>query len=118
LIAGITGAIAALGDTLYPAASIASGVASEFAHSAPVLLRLRLIHPVVAVAAGLYLMRFGRVVLALVLIQIAAGLLNWILLAPIWMQIVHLLLADLLWIALVIRYIKEQSCPTFRVENG
>jgi hypothetical protein len=30
------------------------------------------------------------------------GLLNAALLAPVWLQIVHLLLADLLWIALVL----------------
>jgi heme A synthase len=38
---------------------------------------------------------------ALVLAQLAAGLVNLALLAPIPMQIVHLLLADLVWIALV-----------------
>ena len=109
LIASITGAVAALGDTLYPAASLASGMASEFAAAAPVLLRLRLVHPVVAVAAGLYLMRCGPAVLALVLVQFAAGLLNWVLLAPLGMQIVHLLIADLLWIALVIRHLETRT---------
>jgi heme A synthase len=109
LVAAVTGAVAALGDTLYPAASLASGVAREFAANAPVLLRLRLIHPIVAMAAGLYLMRGGRVVMALVLVQFAAGLLNWILLAPIWMQLVHLLIADLLWIALVLRYLQTRT---------
>jgi heme A synthase len=113
LVVGITGAVAALGDTLYPAASLASGVSKEFAAGAPVLLRLRLIHPVVAVAAGLYLMRGGGVVLAFVLVQFGAGLLNWILLAPIWMQLVHLMIADLLWIALVIRYLRRSElCRT------
>jgi heme A synthase len=101
--------VAALGDTLYPAASLASGVANEFAAGAPVLLRLRLIHPLVAVAAGIYLMRCGRAVWVLVLVQFAAGLLNWILLAPIWMQLVHLLIANLLWIALVLRHLQTRT---------
>jgi heme A synthase len=39
---------------------------------------------------------------ALVLIQWAAGLINVILLAPIWMQILHLFLADILWILYVL----------------
>ena len=39
---------------------------------------------------------------ALVALQFAAGLVNAALLAPVWLQIVHLLLADLLWIALVL----------------
>jgi heme A synthase len=38
----------------------------------------------------------------LVAAQIAAGVINLILLAPIPMQLLHLLLADLLWIALVL----------------
>ena len=39
---------------------------------------------------------------ALVGLQFAAGLLNAALLAPVWLQLVHLLLADLLWLALVL----------------
>ena len=41
-------------------------------------------------------------VMGMVFIQLIAGAVNIALLAPVWMQIVHLLLADLLWIALVI----------------
>ena len=107
--ASISGAIAALGDTLYPATSVSAGVASELAGSAPVLLRLRMVHPVIAIAAGIYLIRGGGAVMALVLLQFAAGLLNWILLAPVWMQLVHLLIADLLWIALVIRHLQLRT---------
>jgi heme A synthase len=108
LAAGISGAIAALGDTLYPASSMAAGMASEFSSAAPVLLRLRMLHPGVALAAAVYLAlavrgrKGGHAVLALIPIQLAAGILNWILLAPVWMQIVHLLIGDLLWIALVL----------------
>ena len=46
--------------------------------------------------------RFARLVIALFLAQMGAGLLNLGLQAPIWMQLVHLLLADLLWISLVL----------------
>jgi heme A synthase len=42
------------------------------------------------------------VVAALVFLQLAAGAVNIVLLAPVWMQILHLLLADLLWVALVV----------------
>jgi heme A synthase len=44
----------------------------------------------------------GAVVAALVFLQLAAGGLNIVLLAPVWMQILHLMLADLLWVALVV----------------
>lgn len=116
LLAGATGALAALGDTLYPAGSVAQGFAQELSDGAPFLLRLRLLHPFASIAATLVLVVFARAVLLtgdvrlrapalrLVLllgVQLAAGALNWWLLAPVFMQLVHLLLADLVWIALL-----------------
>lgn len=111
LLSCITGAIAALGDTVFPAASLAEGIRSEFAGDAPALLRLRLVHPVVAAAAAVYLFAAGFVmrdaavsakwVLALAAIQTAAGAINVLLLAPVWMQLLHLLLAVLLWLSLL-----------------
>jgi heme A synthase len=44
----------------------------------------------------------AQTVIALVVTQLLAGALNLLLLTPIGMQLVHLLLADLLWIALVV----------------
>jgi heme A synthase len=35
-------------------------------------------------------------------VQLVAGFVNVLLLAPVWMQIVHLLLADTLWITYVL----------------
>jgi heme A synthase len=88
----------------------------EFSQTASALLRLRALHPAVAVAGGIVLLaaalavmrsgrppavRMGTIVMALVFVQLAAGALNIVLLAPVWMQIVHLLLANLVWVALV-----------------
>jgi cytochrome c oxidase assembly protein subunit 15 len=118
LVVGATGGIAALGDTLFPATSLAAGVRDDFAANAHFLLRLRVLHPLMAVAAGAYLVflpqlvdaarhgrgarRLGGAVALLSLVQLAAGSLNIVLLAPVWMQLLHLLLADALWIALVL----------------
>jgi heme A synthase len=114
LVVAVSGAIAALGDTLFPAASVASGMRQEFSQTASTLQRLRVVHPVLAVAGGALLLaaavaairsgrsRMGAVVAALVFLQLAAGGLNIVLLAPVWMQILHLMLADLLWVALVV----------------
>jgi heme A synthase len=41
-------------------------------------------------------------VLILACAQLSAGAINLLLLAPVWMQITHLLLADSLWIGLVL----------------
>jgi heme A synthase len=111
LIVAITGAMAALSDTLFPVISLGAGITADFSGASPALVRLRILHPVIALAAGVYIViaaattraqRLSRFVVALVAAQLAAGMLNVWLLAPIWLQLVHLLLADLLWIALVL----------------
>jgi len=127
LAVAVSGALAALGDTLFPASSLASGMKQEFAGTAVALLRLRAMHPVVAVTGGVFLLftavtarragavRWSTMVTILVLAQLAAGLVNWLLLAPVWMQLFHLLLADLLWIALVVTALetgREQALRT------
>jgi heme a synthase len=117
LVAGATGAVAALGDTLYPSTSVAAGLASDLSEQAPFLLRLRLVHPFASLASALVLTAIARAavqtgdarlrtaglrLLGLLGLQLLAGALNWWLLAPVWMQLVHLLLADLTWIALLL----------------
>jgi heme A synthase len=108
MVLGISGAIAALGDTLFPASSLAAGLRQDISPAVHFLLRLRMWHPVLAMLAGGFAaiasvrLRFGIVPLLLVFAQLIAGMINMVLLAPVWMQLVHLLLADLLWIALVL----------------
>ena len=116
MVIGITGAIAALGDTLFPAVSLRSSLAQDFGSTTPMLLRLRIVHPVVAVTAAAYALwvifaiarrqggRSGAAIALLVffLAQIGIGIVNVLLLAPIWLQILHLCVADLLWITLVV----------------
>lgn len=114
---GATGAIAALGDTLFPAHTLGQALAEDFSPATRTLLRLRTLHPLLAlVAAGAILLASGmtawrrperqvRILAAgtvgLVGLQLALGLVNVALLAPAWLQIVHLLVADLVWISLV-----------------
>jgi heme a synthase len=113
-LVSVAGAIAALGDTLFPATSLAQGLHQDFSGAANFLLRLRILHPVFAVLAGGYFAamsiavlrsrqsRLALWVMILTLAQLCGGAINLILLAPVWMQITHLFLADSLWIALVL----------------
>jgi heme A synthase len=121
LLVGTSGAIAALGDTLYPARSLLGGLAQDVSPTAHVLVRLRILHPFLALAGaalvGLVAARVIRrkdgaqraawAVALLALAQLLAGLANVALLAPVWMQVVHLLLADLLWIAFVLMAVRS-----------
>ena len=116
LVLGVSGAIAALGDTLFPASSLAAGLAQDLDPAANIFLRLRVFHPLIAAAVAAWLLfyavsaasrrpdaaRRAWSLVALLAAQIAAGVINLLLLAPVWMQLIHLLLADLLWITLVV----------------
>ncbi|QRN96366.1 COX15/CtaA family protein [Archangium violaceum] len=117
LVLGVSGAIAALGDTLFPATSLMEGLRQDMSPTAHVLLRLRVLHPVLAVGVGaLVVFSAGMVTRlrpspavrraawqlgVLYVLQLLAGLVNVVLLAPEWMQLLHLLLADLVWVVLV-----------------
>jgi heme A synthase len=118
IFVSITGAITALGDTLFPASSLAAGMQQDFAKVSSVLLRLRIIHPLLAVAGAVYILwvtagllrrsdksesmvRACRAVIIVIVVQLAAGMMNLALLAPLPMQLTHLLIADLVWISLV-----------------
>ena len=114
LVVGVSGSLAALGDTLFPAPTLRAAFAQDFLAASPWLLRLRWVHPATAViAAGfvLWLMlsavraglrRSARLLLTLVVLQFVLGILDVALLAPTWMQIVHLAGADAFWVALIV----------------
>jgi heme A synthase len=124
---GATGAVAALGDTLYPASSLAEGLRADLSPASSLLLRLRVLHPALAVAAAAVILfamaalsiptgdrrgALGRqAVVSLTVVQVAFGFANLLLLAPVWMQLVHLLLADLLWIAVVLAGASALAAP-------
>ncbi len=110
LVVGATGAVAALADTLYPSSSLRAGLAQDFASTAPLIVRMRWVHPAAFVLAfGCVAMlcwrvrsRRAAVVAGLLALQFILGIGDVLLLAPQWMQVLHLLGADLFWIALVI----------------
>ena len=116
MILGVSGAIAALGDTLFPARSLAEAFAQDFDPASSIFVRLRVLHPIIAALAGTWLVLYavataGRrpdlrprawLLLGLVGAQLAAGSVNLLLRAPVFMQMLHLLLADALWISLVL----------------
>jgi cytochrome c oxidase assembly protein subunit 15 len=116
MITGITGSVTALADTLFPSTSLASSLAQDFSSHSPALLRVRLLHPAVAAIAACYVLwiiwrssteqnrfsRFAIALITLVFMQVAIGMTNVLFLAPVWIQIAHLFVADALWILLVL----------------
>ncbi len=118
MVVGISGALTALGDTLFKPKTLLQGLSDDIAPAAHFLQQLRVLHPVAAVLCAVFLL-YARTAIAelrpspevkrwslalgiLVIAQLALGFVNLALLAPIWMQLVHLLFADLVWIAFVL----------------
>jgi heme A synthase len=125
LVLGVSGAVTALGDTLFRTATLAEGKALTFSERAPLFVRLRVWHPTLAIAVGAVLAVAAALAararpsvrpLALILMglyatQLTLGLVNVELMAPIGVQIAHLLLSDLIWIALVLLAARALSDP-------
>ena len=133
MVVGVTGSLAALGDTLYPAASLRTALARDFSASAEWLVRLRILHPLsAALAAAFILWLLWRAVFApagspfadarqrslglwlagLLGFQFALGILDVLLLAPVWMQVLHLGGADAFWSVLVVLTARVVLVPT------
>src|SRR5271169_2739931 len=118
LVVGVTGSLAALGDTLFPATSIGAALAQDFSATSGWLVRWRWTHPTIAFFASIFLIwllvraarrsahwdnrRLSALVLILLAAQYLLGVLDVVLLAPVWLQVAHLLGADVLWAALVV----------------
>jgi heme A synthase len=114
----MSGALTALGDTLFPVSSIGEGISQDFSSTAHFLIRLRILHPTIAVFVAVYLIfmtnwinarvpkrfnkQLGWVLISLLVLQLLAGIVNVLLLAPVWIQMLHLLISDLVWISLVL----------------
>lgn len=119
LVISLTGSIAALANMLFPSGTLAEGMAKDFSPTSSILLRLRLLHPITAIIGGVFIIfvtgwmvkaagrtpvvsRWSSVIAILVLAQLAFGSATLFMMAPIVMQLGHLLLADAIWISLVL----------------
>ena len=116
---GMSGSVAALSSMLFPSATLSEGIAKDFSATSHILLRLRVSHPILSIMVGVFLVflagwikskangntsvkRWANVLTILILIQFAFGTMTLLTLAPIMMQLGHLLLADAVWIAFVL----------------
>ena len=118
---GVAGAITALGDTLFPSVSLSEGMKQDLSLGAHFLLKLRVIHPLLAVAWVMLafvwskklehfeLMSVRAYFLLAVCLQFLLGFVNWILMAPTFMQLVHLFVADLVFIIFLLTGLKHEA---------
>lgn len=118
-IVGMSGSIAALSSMLFPSSTLSEGIAKDFSASSHYILRLRFFHPLLSVLLGVFLiflagwlkkqsigdgstLRWANILSGLILVQFVSGAVLILLLTPIIMQLIHLILADFVWIAFVL----------------
>jgi heme A synthase len=118
VVIAVMGAITSLGDAIFPVRSTAEAIGRSMNTGEHFLVRLRIWHPFVAIGLGLYIVLAARFIATLrpsiatqnlalglfvvYLLQIAVGFFNVLLSAILPTQLVHLLLADSLWILWVL----------------
>lgn len=118
LLLGASGAVTALGDTLFPAGSLREGIQQDLSPNAHYLLQMRIYHPTIAISVGVYLFLVTALIrrrlteprletitnflFVVYVLQLILGIVNVVLLAPVWMQIIHLLVSNLIWIAFIL----------------
>jgi heme A synthase len=109
MVLTFSGGIAAMGNAMFPSDSLGAGLAADLGAGSHPLMRLRMLHPLMAVTVGVYLFvalglawwlkpvaearRLAQSLLGVYLLQVAVGTLNLALMAPIVLQLLHLGLA-------------------------
>lgn len=106
LVLMFSGGIAAMGNTIFPSESLAAGIRADFDAASHPLIRLRILHPLIAIVVGVYLFvvlgfswaqrstpqanRLAKALLGVYIAQLVIGTANLTLLAPIALQLLHL----------------------------
>jgi cytochrome c oxidase assembly protein subunit 15 len=128
--AGVFGVIAALASMMHPAESFVQGMRADFSDSSPWIVRIRILHPFLSVAAGIFLVWYAlresaiaqgtavaRYVICLVALQMVLGPLTLMVGASVPLKLLHLLVADLLVISFVILW-TERSQEVIAGQKG
>lgn len=122
LITGATGAMTALSDTLFRPQYVGENFVKDISRPEHALHFLKIIHPFFAIATSVFfvfcIVKFwsqdqrakvlGSMILLIVFIQILVGIFNLGLLAPLYLQLLHLFLADMIWVIAVL-YVLHMS---------
>ncbi len=112
LLSGATGSITALADVLFPSASFYEGLMEDFDRTSELLTRLRILHPLVATGLSVALIIESRKIQKdykidvkflqlLVIVAVTLGVLNVLSNIVLLLSILHLAIADLLWISYI-----------------
>ncbi len=134
LVLMFSGGIAAMGNTIFPAESLREGLAADFDPSSHLLVRLRILHPLIAITVGIYLFvslglgwwlkpvpqakRLAQSLFGVYLAQLVIGTINLAFLAPIFLQVLHLSVAVLSFALLSALTVTALGYPAVQVRSA
>ena len=112
LLSGATGSITALADVLFPSASFIEGFLADFDKTSEVLTRLRILHPIISTILSIVLYLYStrinkkygvnvKLLKSFVIIAVSLGVLNVLSNIVLPLSILHLAIADFLWISYI-----------------
>jgi len=112
LLSGATGSITALADVLFPSASFIEGFLADFDKTSEVLTRLRILHPIISTILSIVLYLYStrinkkygvnvKLLKTFVIIAVSLGVLNVLSNIVLPLSILHLAIADFLWISYI-----------------
>ena len=112
LLSGATGSITALADVLFPSASFVEGFLADFDRTSEVLTRLRILHPIISSILSIVLYVYAtwirkkynvgvKPLQILILIAVFLGVINVLSNIVLPLSILHLAIADFLWISYI-----------------
>ena len=112
LLSGATGSITALADVLFPSASFIEGFLADFDKTSEILTRLRILHPIISTILSIVLYLYStrinkkygvnvKLLKTFVIIAVSLGVLNVLSNIVLPLSILHLAIADFLWISYI-----------------
>ena len=112
ILLAVSGAIASLSTTLFPAISLFQGILQDFSEHSHLFIRLRVLHPLLAISiAGgfiiwLFKNDFSRAAIEFML-ALFVGVITLLTLSPVYLKLGHLLIAHLLWARLIYLFVSS-----------
>jgi len=115
IVVGISGSLTALGDTLFPTTHSSEALLRAFSSTEHLFVKIRIYHPLLAIMSSLYFIYFclwlnhkkkhnpllRTLILSVLSLQIIVGFLNIHFFTPIHLQIIHIVLAQILWSSII-----------------
>ncbi len=115
LFIALTGSVASLSNTLYPSSSLIQGILMDLNKNSPLILQLRILHPLIAICITSCILYFfiykiyskkirpiSYTLIVFLVLGILTGTITLLSLSPVFMKLLHLLVAHTIWLCILL----------------